>query len=56
MYKHYATSVGNNLKHIQLTTKYRYKAMNQEKLQIFCKVAIEEACKRYKIEIVILKN
>ena len=55
MYKHYTTSVGNNLKHIQLTTKYRYKVMNQEKLQVLCKVSIEEACKRYKIEIVILK-
>ena len=55
MYQHYATSVGNNLKHIQLTTKYRYKAMNQEKLKLYCKVSIEEACKRYKIKIVIIK-
>ena len=55
MYQSYETSVGNNLKHIQITTKYRYKAMNQDKLKVFCKVAIEEACKRYKIQIVIIK-
>ena len=55
MYKHYANSVGNNLKHVQITTKYRYKVMNQEKLRIYCKVAIEETCKRHKIEIVIVK-
>ena len=55
IYKHYQTSVGNNYKHVQLTPKCRYKMMQKEKLKIFCKVSIEEACKRHKIEIVILK-
>ncbi len=55
IYKHYQTSVGNNYKHVQITPKYRYKIMRKEKMQIFCKVAIEEACKRHNIEIVILK-
>ena len=55
MYKHYSTSVGNNLKTIQITTKYRYKMMRKDKLKVFCKVAIEEACKKHKIEIVIIE-
>jgi len=55
MYKYYSTSVGNNLKTIQITTKYRYKMMRKDKLKVFCKVAIEEACKKHKIEIVIIK-
>jgi len=54
-YKSYGSSVGNNLKSIQITTKYRYQMLKQDKLKIFCKVSIEEACKRHKIEIVILK-
>jgi putative transposase len=54
-YKHYANSVGNNLKTIQITTKYRYKMMKQEKMKVFCKVAVEEACKKHKIEISIIK-
>src|SRR3989344_4197200 len=54
-YKHYSTSVGNNLKTIQITTKYRYKMMRQEKLKILCKVALEEAYKKHKIEVIILK-
>ena len=54
-YQHYANSVGNNLQSIQITTKYRYQMMKQEKLKVFCKVAIEEACKKHKIEIKILK-
>ena len=29
--------------------------MRKETLKVFCKVAIEEACKKYRIEIVILK-
>ena len=53
--KHYGSSVGGNKKHIQLTTKYRYRMLRQEKLKLFCEVAITEACKRYKIEIIILK-
>lgn len=54
-YKSYGSSVGINLQSIQITTKYRYKMLKQEKLKIFCKVAIEEACKRHKIEIKILE-
>ena len=54
-YKHYSTSVGNNLKTIQITTKYRYKMMQKDKIKVFCRVAIEEACKKHKIEILIIK-
>ena len=54
-YKHYENSVGNNLQSIQITTKYRYKMMRKEVLRIECRVAVEEACKRHKIEIKILK-
>ena len=53
-YKHYANSVGNNYKHIQITTKCRYKMMKKEVIKTYCKVAIEEACKKHKIEIVVL--
>ncbi len=55
MYKNYKHSVGNNIKHVQITPKYRYNMMRQDKLKTFCRVAIEDACKRHKIEIVILK-
>ena len=55
MYKHYSTSVGNNLKTIQITTKYRYKMMGKILIKTYCKVAIEEACKKHKIEIIIIK-
>ena len=55
MYKHYLTSVGNNLKTIQITTKYRYKMMQKEKIKVFCRVAIEEACKKHRINIIIIK-
>ena len=54
-YKSYGSSVGNNLKSIQITTKYRHQMMKQDKSKIFCRVSIEEACKRYKIESIILK-
>jgi len=54
-YKHYSTSVGNNLKTIQITTKYRYKMMQKDKIKVFCRVAIEEACKKHKIGILIIK-
>ena len=54
-YKHSRSSVGANRKHIQLTPKYRYKMMRSEKLKVFCKVAIEEACKRHEIKIEIVK-
>jgi len=55
MYKHYSTSVGGNLKTIQITTKYRYKMMRKNRIKTYCRVAIEEACKKHKIEIVIIK-
>lgn len=54
-YQHYENSVGNNLQSIQITTKYRYEMMRKEVLKVDCKVAIEEACKKHKIEIKILK-
>ena len=54
-YHHYENSVGNNLQTIQITTKYRYHMMRKDKLKVNCKVAIEEACKNHKIEIIILK-
>mgnify|MGYP001563022086 CR=1 FL=1 len=54
MYNHYQTSVGNNFKHVQITTKYRYQMMQKNKIEIFCKIAIEEACKKHGIEIIIL--
>ena len=54
-YKHSRSSVGSNRKHIQLTPKYRYEMMRQEKLKVFCKVAIEEACKRHDIVVEIIK-
>ena len=55
MYKHSWSSVGANKKHIQLTPKYRYKMMQKDKLKVFCKVAIEEACKRHNIVVEIVK-
>lgn len=54
-YTHYSTSVGNNLVTIQITTKYRYAMMRQDKLRAFCRISIEEACKKHKIEILILR-
>lgn len=54
-YQHYENSVGNNLQSIQITTKYRYQIMRKEVLKVECKVAIEEACKKHKIELKILK-
>ncbi len=55
IYKHSRSSVGPNRKHVQITPKYRYKMMRKNKLRVFCKVAIEEACKRHKIELEIVK-
>ena len=54
-YKHYENSVGNNLQSVQITTKCRYKVIRKELLKTYCKVAIEEACKKHKIKIIILK-
>ena len=54
MYNKYNHSVGNNYKHIQITTKYRYKMIQKERLKIYCKVSIEEVCKNHKIKIEIL--
>ena len=55
MYNNYGSSVGSNFKHVQITTKYRYDMMRKEKIEVFCKVAIEEACKRHKIAVEIIK-
>ena len=55
MYTHYNHSVGNNLKHVQITTKYQYKMMRKEWMKTYCKVSIEEACRKHEIEIIILK-
>ena len=54
-YKYSRSFVGANRKHIQLTPKYRYKMMRSEKLKVFCRVAIEEACKKHGIAIEIIK-
>ena len=54
MYQTYGNSVGNNFKHVQITTKYRYKMMRTATIKTFCRVAIEEACKRHKIKIEII--
>lgn len=54
MYQTYGNSIGNNFKHVQITTKYRYNMMRKEKLRVFCKVAIEEACKKHGIKIEII--
>ncbi|MBI2630199.1 IS200/IS605 family transposase [Candidatus Pacearchaeota archaeon] len=54
-YKHYENSVGNNLQVIQITTKCRYAMMQKEIIETYCRIAIEEACKKHKIEIVIIE-
>ena len=54
-YKHRENSVGSNLMTIQITTKYRYNMMRKERIESFCKISIQEACKRHKIEIVIIE-
>jgi putative transposase len=54
MYKIYENSVGDNFKHVQITTKYRYKMMKSEMIKTFCRVAVEEACKRHQIKIEIV--
>ena len=54
-YKHSRSSVGANKKHIQITPKYRYHMMQSDKLKVYCRVAIEEACKKHKIEVGIVK-
>ena len=54
-YTHSDSSVGANKKHIQLTPKYRYNMMRKDKMKIFCRVAIQEACSRHAIRIEIIK-
>ncbi|OIO43795.1 hypothetical protein AUJ64_01785 [Candidatus Pacearchaeota archaeon CG1_02_39_14] len=54
-YKHSGSSVGANRKYVQITPKYRYRMMRSEKLKVFCRVAIEEACKKHGIRIEIIK-
>ena len=53
-YNHSYSSVGANKKHIQITPKYRYKMMRKDEIKVYCKVAIEEACKRHKIIVEII--
>ena len=55
MYQHSRSSVSGNKKHIQITPKYRYKMMRQEKMKVYCRVAIKEACKRHRISVRIIK-
>ncbi len=55
MYKHSRSFVGGNRKHIQITPKYRYKIMGKDFLKVYCKVAIEEACKKHEITVEIIK-
>ena len=55
MYEHSRSSVGGNKKHIQITPKYRYCMMKSDKLKVYCKVAIEEACKKHEISVEIIK-
>ena len=54
-YKHRENSVGSNLMTIQITTKYRYNMMQKERKETFCRISIQEACKRHKIDIIILE-
>jgi len=55
IYKHSRSSVGSNKKHVQITPKYRYRMMQKDKLRVFCKIAIEEACRRHGIDLEIVK-
>ena len=54
MYKHQKHSVGNNLKHIQITTKYRYEILRSEIVKKYCEIAIQQVCKKHGIEIEII--
>ncbi|MEK6895278.1 MAG: IS200/IS605 family transposase [Nanoarchaeota archaeon] len=55
MYEHNRSSIGGNKKHIQITPKYRYCMMKKESIKIYCKIAIEEACKKHEISVGIIK-
>ena len=55
MYKRRRHSVGNNIKHFQIAPKYRFRMMKKDHVKNYCEIAIAEACKKYKIEILILK-
>ena len=55
MYEHSRSSVGGNRKHIQITPKYRYHMMQKDNIKVFCRVAIEEACKKHQIKLEIIK-
>ncbi len=43
------------MKSVQITIKYRCQMLKKEHLKFCCKPAIEEACRRWKTEVVILK-
>ena len=51
----HAHSVGWNVWHLQWCTKYRYKVFRQEYLKNICVIAIEEAAKRAKIDVIDLE-
>ncbi len=55
MYKKYNHTVGYNIWKIEWCTKYRYKIFTKFFMMMYCKVAVEEACKRYEMEILALK-
>ena len=48
----HAHSVGWNVWHMQWCTKYRYKAFKQDYIKNICIIAIEEAAKRFGIEVI----
>lgn len=48
----HAHSVGWNTWHFEWCTKYRYKMFKQEQIKNFCLIAISEAAKRHRIEII----
>ena len=55
MYKKYNHAVGYNIWKIEWCTKYRYKIFCKFFMITYCRVAVEEACKRYSMEILALK-
>ena len=55
MYKRYNHTVGYNIWKLEWCTKYRYKVFRKFFMEINCKVAVQEACKRHEIEILALE-
>lgn len=48
----HAHSIGWNVWHLEWCTKYRYNAFKQQYLKNICIIAIEEAAKRHKIDLI----